>query len=539
MVRAVASRVVPRIRISKSMARDATEEATRMEELALSADAPRAVERIPTRSNATSDASSPANRLAHAKVALRPMGNSRRMFLLDPYLEGADMEGLAYRIRALSKNEGLNSLLIATDDQDDVASSNNCLPRYITKRKEVNMDGIGLDMDPAPGHTWYVAGGYDPLHVAEKSASNDSGYIDYLLESLRTLAMAVKGYDTDAKIPIITLPHGAITDGGYALCMGSYVLATQETSFRILNPSRGLSLDPIGYSYILPRLGWDHQQASANYPGCGMILALSGYEANSFDMVGTGLATHLASDSGILPILEEELATMLPWNQQGLARQPKRYYGQPPGTVRDVNSQVRNKQLAYIIDQVSDLSADASNEFPFDYTALYEGSDASLDTDEVPWDAGFYSSPLVDIAAEFDHIFREEDSLEGVMARLAEVAAASEANAAPYEDQLSMLTSTPSVAKDLVERMQAQSPLALRVVHQLMKMGSGRLATMENCMGREAKAQRKLMGRPDFLNWASHVQKHGGDVSKSPAFGGWQHPDVASVLAEEVDEILS
>ena len=68
----------------------------------------------------------------------------------------------------LSKNEGINSVLIASDDQDDTAVGNNCLPRYITQRKDVNLDGISLDMDPAPHHTWYVAGGYDPLRMAEQ-----------------------------------------------------------------------------------------------------------------------------------------------------------------------------------------------------------------------------------------------------------------------------------------------------------------------------------------------------------------------------------
>jgi enoyl-CoA hydratase/carnithine racemase len=538
MVRAVVSRVVPRIRISKATAREAAAESIRMEELALSADVPRTVDRIHTRASASCQTTSPVSSLAQAKVVLRPMGNSRRLFLLDPYLEGADMEGLAHRIQSLSKNEGINSLLIASDDQDDVASSNNCLPRYVTNRKDVNLDGAALDLDPAPHHTWYVAGGYDPLHVAARVSSDDPEYVDYVLESLTKLALAVQGAGPGTKVPVITLPHGAVADGGYALCMGPYVLATQETSFRILNPSRGLSLDPIGYSYVLPRLGWDYQQASANYPGCGMILALTGYEANSFDMVQTGLATHVASDSGVLPILEEELATMLPWNQQGLTRKPRRFYGQAASTVRDVNAQVRNKQLAYVIDQVTDLSADPSNEFPFDYAAIYEGSDASLDTDVVPWDSGFYSSPLVDMAIEFDNIFREEDSLEGLMTRLKEIASSSDDNTTDKEEHV-LEMSTHSVAQNLVERMQAQSPLALRVVHQLMKMGSGRLATMENCMVREAKAQRKLMGRPDFLNWAAHVQKHGGNESNAPRFGGWQHMDVKSVLADEVDEILS
>jgi len=410
----------------------------------------------------------------------------------------------------------------------------------------MNLDGIALDMDPSPHHTWYTAGGYDPMKVDPK----DPDQIDYLLDSLSKLALAVQGAEADAKVPIITLPHGAVTDGGYAFCMGSYMLATQETSFRILNPSRGLSFDPIGFSFILPRLGWEFEQESQNYPGCGLILALAGYEADSYELVQTGLATHLASDSGILPILEEELATTNPWNQQGLVRKPKRYYGQSTGrdgndwyqhqshSPRDVNAGFRNKTIAYLIDQVSDLSADDSNEFPFDYYSVYEGSDPSLDTDHVPWDTGFFSSPLVDIAAELNDVFKKEASLEGLMESLKELGSGAE-NAALLTTDNADEVSAANVAKDLVARMERQSPLALSVVYELMKMGSGRLATMEKCILHEAKAQRALMGRPDFANWQEHVRKHGGDEASSPPFGGWTHASVKEVTAEEVDEVLA
>jgi enoyl-CoA hydratase/carnithine racemase len=555
MVRAVISRVLPKLRISKGMAKERKDEMVRLEELALSANVPLSVNKIVTKlSSSVPTSSTGTTTTTPPKVVIQPMGNSRRVFVLDPFLDATDMEGLAYRVHSLSKNEGINSILIAsTDDDEDEDGNDNLLPRYVTNKRNVNIDGIAFDIDPVMDHTWYVAGGYDPIDVAiHKSSSED--YIDYLLDSLQKLALAVQGNGTTtgpaigaggagaAKIPIVTLPHGAVTDGGYALCMGPYMLATPETSLTIKNPSKGLSFDPIGYSYILPRLGWDHQQTSSHYPGCGMILALSGYEANSYDMVQTGLATHLVSDMGVLPILEEELATMLPWNQQSLTKPPRRFYGDHDTIRKDYNAdKIRNKQLAYMIDQITDLSADPSNEFPFDYTTLYEGHDASLDTDNVPWDSGFFSSPLVDMAIELDHVFRNESSLAGLIDQLKEIAAAGGDNGTgANHDHDKTIMSTSSLAKDLVQRMEAQSPLALRVVHQLMKMGSRHLATMELCMDREAKAQRKLMRRPDFINWATHVQTYGsGDESKCPPFTGWQHKDVQSVLPEEVDEILN
>ncbi|KAG7362193.1 enoyl-CoA hydratase/isomerase [Nitzschia inconspicua] len=538
MVRAVASRVAIRPRISKAMAQEAAAESLRIQDLAESAGVPLSVKDIPTRASDNFTDSAVFTKLSTASVALRPMGNSRRLFLLDPHLSASEMEGLAYRIDALSKSDSINSLLIATDDKVDVGSYGNCLPRYITERKEMNLDGISLDMDPAPHHTWYVAGGYNPLDVDPKNSEQ----IDYLVDSMSKLAKAILGAADGTKVPIITMPHGAITDGGYAFGMGAYMLATQETSFRILNPSRGLSLDPIGYSYMLPRLGWEFGQESKDFQGCGQILALAGYEADSFDMVSTGLATHLATDSGILSALEEDLATLEPWNQQNLVRTPKRSYADvfyPREYPRpDPNQRFRNKTVAYLIDQVSDMSADPSNEFPFDYSAIYEGCDASLDTDQVPWETGFFSSPLVDMAAALDDVFRKEDSLEGLMERLRELGAGAE-TAALLNSNNADDVSVASVAKDLVERMDRQSPLALRVVYQLMKMGRMSLATMENCMEREAKAQRTLLAGPDFANWQAHVRKHGGDESKAPPFGGWQHSSVKEVTAEEVDRVLS
>eukprot|EP00533_Pseudo-nitzschia_delicatissima_P000810 CAMPEP_0116078038 /NCGR_PEP_ID=MMETSP0327-20121206/388_1 /TAXON_ID=44447 /ORGANISM="Pseudo-nitzschia delicatissima, Strain B596" /LENGTH=543 /DNA_ID=CAMNT_0003568555 /DNA_START=132 /DNA_END=1763 /DNA_ORIENTATION=+ len=543
------------------MAKEAAAEAARMAEVAESAEVPLTVRRVPTRASDYTNVSE-SERLAN--VAMRPMGNSRRIFLLDPHLEAEDFEGLAHRIRALSKSEGINSLLIATDDKVDYnkdgsgGEGGNCLPRFVTQRKEINFSGISLDVDPAADHTWYVSGGYDPLKID----SSDSDHIDYLLESLRKLAVAVQGVGTETKIPVISMPHGALTDGGYALCMGSYAVATEESSLRILNPSRGLSFDPIGYSYVLPRLGWEFNQESKNYTGCGMIMALSGYEANSSDMIETGLATHLIGDSGILPVLEEELATLPPWDQQGLVQKPRQMYGQSsnrynqnhqqqqqnylqqqlqsqrptPNQFSDVNGRFRNRSIAHLMAQISDVSADSSSDFPFDFTSIYDNGsdDASLDTEHVPWDSGFFSSPLVEMAADLDAIFRQESSLEGLIERLKEVAAQSDSKDVGDEE-----FSTPALAKELVERMERQSPLSLRVVYQLMKMGSSRKATMENCMAREGAAQRKLMKGPDFNNWLAHVQKSGRDEATAPPFSGWKHSSVKEVTAEEVDQLIS
>jgi enoyl-CoA hydratase/carnithine racemase len=475
-------------------------------------------------------------------------------------------------------------------------------------------DGISIDVKPPPSpfgptkdRTWYVSGGYDAFDVAEKlrnleSEQEKGEYAHYLLESLQKLAVAVQGGsmttttgtlalsdassssssnstddDKTSKIPVITVPHGAVTDGGFALCMGSYVLATPETSFKIMNPSRGLSLDPIGLSFILPRLGWEHSQLSSKYSqGCGFILALAGFEADSFDMVQTGLATHLVADSvsGALPILEEELAMMEPWNQQGLVKPYKRFYGEDTDASTnsnstnnnmllgggrrfdsyrggDANRDFRNKRIAYLMDQVSDHAADmkSGGAFPYDFAAIYEGSDASLDTDDVPWDTGFFSSPLVDIAAHLDRsVFQKQKSLEELINLLQQEGAKADERLANYNgggetaadgaDHVDGFIDGINVAKDLADRMTRQSPLALRVVYHLLEKGCRNLATIEKCMEAELRAQHAMMSRQDFTNWSEHVRKHGGDEQSAPPFTGWQHRSVKDVTADEVKEIV-
>lgn len=517
MVRAVASRVIPRQRVSKAMAKAIAAEEAMMKDLVQSADAPLSAARIPTR--AGSD-------FRMANVGMRPMGNSRRVFLLNPYMDADEMEGLAHRIHALSKSEAINSILIATDDEDDLAM--NCLPRYVTELNSPHFfGGINMDYDPVPGSTWHVAGGYDPMKLAEMVAAADGAEdkVKFLMDNIRKLALAAKGEqygENVTRIPVITMPHGIVTDAGYALCMGGYVIATRQTSFRILNPSRGLSFDPVGFSYILPRLGWNHGQRSAKYPGCGMLLALAGYEANCFDMVETNLATHLVSDTSALPLLEYNLSSIPPWNQQRLVEKEKRSYSHPPQG--DTNAGFRNKTIAYLIEELSDHSSDPSNSFPFDFSVVH-ADDPAFDTDHVPWESGFFSSELVDLAAEFHNIFEKEIELEGIMTRFREIAA-SQSNTVEGQEKS-------RIAKELVTRMEQQSPLALRVVYQLMKMGIHLTTTMETCMKLEMTAQLNMIRQSDFQEWAKHVRKHGGgDEKKAPAFQGWKHQSVRDVTAD-------
>ena len=115
------------------------------------------------------------------------------------------------------------------------------------------------------------------------------------------------------------------------------------------------------------------------------------------------------------------------------------------------------------------------------------------------------------------------------MTRFREVAASSSTTEEGQE--------TSRIAKEILSRMEQQSPLALRVVYQLMKMGLQVTSTMENCMKLEMNAQLNMVRQADFQEWANHVRKH-GDEKKAPPFKGWKHKSVEEVTTDEVDEIL-
>jgi hypothetical protein len=155
--------------------------------------------------------------------------------------------------------------------------------------------------------------------------------------------------------------------------------------------------------------------------------------------------------------------------------------------------------------------------------------DPALDIDHVPWESGFFSSHLVDTAAHFDMIFKNEKSVEGIMERLRE---AGDKKSDDREEQ-----ENSRIAKELVVRMQSQSPLALEVIFQLMRMGGFAKATMEKCTEQEINAQLNMYQQSDFKEWAAHVRKHGGET-KAPAFGGWKHKSVKDVTSDEVDAII-
>jgi len=468
--------------------------------------------------------------MENSGAALRQVGTTRRIFLLDPYLTTEEIEGMAYRLKVMSKNQGITSVLIASDDDDDIeysalaSSARDSEDFYVPV---VDLPELGASAAKDDRHIWHVAGGYNPRDLFQSGRYKDPTSIQTLMDGLQKLALATCGDPVDTKIPIITLPHGLVNDGGYALCMGSYVLASPDTCFAIFNPSRGLSFDPIGLSFILPRLGVEFNQPAAHFPGAGMILALTGIYATAEDMMETGLATNYIESVSTLGSLERTLGNLLPWNQQGIQKKPPRNHGEPDPK-EDVNAAYRNVGVAGVMNAFTSYQAAGNEMWGMEKENYMPGEDPSLELDPIPWQ-DHRESDLVNFAATFDEIFRQENTLVGILERFREVASRHTNDA---EEQEGM-----DVAKEFVKRIQSRSPLALSAVHRLMQMGSKDGETLETCMERENRVQAKLFGAEDFEAWGNHAMKF--EQSQEPPFAGWKHKSVVDVTSDEVDELLS
>jgi len=338
------------------------------------------------------------------------------------------------------------------------------------------------------------------------------------------------------------MPHGKVYDSGYALVgAASYVLATNATSFQIQNPRRGLAFDPVGLSYLLPRLGWEFDQPSAHHSiGCALLLTLCGYEADGNDMVHTGLATHYVEDGYKLNVLETCLAEMDSHERQGVVPEPRRFHGAKGKGDEDVNEHFRNLAVANLVQNLSVYDAAGKHEYGASLSEAVLGKDGTLlDADpSLTLEEnrirlyGENTSWLVNWAATLKSAW-EEPTVEGVAERLREIGA-TEAEFEGKEDAEEDLK-VARKATQLAEEMDKASPLSMRVAHRLLLLGSQGGETMETCMAREKKSQIQLFTKKDgdYVRWAEN--ELGG---KGGAFAGWGHGSVKDVTDDEVLEII-
>lgn len=460
--------------------------------------------------------------IGSAGVALQEVGSARHVFLIEPHLSTDEIEGLAYRINMLTKNSALSAILIATGDVDDKAAG--ALPWSAVAVERITDPDFATIYAPE-GYVAHFAGGYDALHLYKSGKHMDVDLMQRLMDGLGDLALATRGHETKTRIPVITVPHGLINDGGYALCMGSYVMATPKTCFKVSNPSKGLAFDPVGLSFILPRLGWEFRQPSADFPGCGLILALTGAEADSSDMLETGLVTHFMDTVSTLPLLERCLGDLPPWEQQHILPRPKRSYGEDE-LKEDINAKFRNVGVASLVYAFSQDNVEGKDILSNNESDYHLSDDPSIDLNYTPILVD-RESKLVNYAASFDDVFGQEKTVTGIMERLQEI---SERDVQDPEEKEYV-----AVAKDLYERMKCQSPLALSVVHSLMVHGSKKGESLESCIEREKRAQLKMFQQTDFDSWARH---HEAAIQAGSTFTGWKYKTAAEVPQDEVAEIV-
>lgn len=484
-------------------------------------------------------------------AAIRQVGALRRIFVFDPHLTKREMDGLCHRIKMLNGNKSINSILLTNNVQRE---SNCMLPTSAIDHTEIDIrNDVDDPFSPGFGELFYVSAGYDKRSLVDLKKDEKRK----MMNSLMRLTLAVKGQvhvpkqqqqnykqenlkksgpsttiTTDSSefasyIPFISAPHGLTSDGGYALSMGSYVLATSDSRYRIMNPLRGLSFDPIGLSYILPRLGHEFGQPSANFP-VGSILALTGYEADASDMVETGLATHYIDSFEKVSFIERGLAELPSYEQQVLLKEPTKRYGEGEsnrGRNRDINAKFRNKAVATLLYNCSSYDAmgqeiinprDAKEYFSDEDPSLVLGGDRAQPL-------GDRQSMLVNIAATFRDAF-EEDSVEAIMEKMREFSSMESKD----EEEKECV----DIARTIYEDMKAQSPLALCANHRLMKQGLGTNKTFQECMEREKTVILNLFEKQDFKNWAKSCAEEG-------QFRDWTHKSVKDVTSDELEELFA
>ncbi len=495
-------------------------------------------------------------------AAVREFGNVRRIIMLQPHCQdAAQLKGLAYRIRALSKNTAINSIILnLTEDDNPDGWLSYCMDAH--ERAPIEGEFITIDW---AGSKRLWNSGYDMQTMIDivkstnPKAQTAKQQISAMLTQLQQLGLAVRGDSRLTKIPFLTFCNGRIEDGGYALAMGSYVVLTNVASFTIRHGFKGLSFDPLGFSFFLPRLGWEYDQVSANFPAIGQILALTGYKADERDMIETGLATHYMEGSvqDIMGYLEWALEHVPSYERQRLVPDPVMSYGQTRSG--DINFQFRNQALATTLYAMTEYNA-SGYEMPsfldYDNDEKMRIEDASTNVDYMPCQEERYSE-LIDLAANLDNIFQQEKSVGGIMERLREVAA----SASNDDDGLNLERYLPGekaldvagLAATMVENMEQQSPLSLCVMHRLMTLGARYGENLERCMERELQAQTNMFLGPDFKTWAEFEvkrkeeealakKKRGGrrpvKSEGPPTSLNWQHASVNDVTNDEIEETI-
>ena len=179
-----------------------------------------------------------------SNMLIREILAARRVYLPNNgYFQSVkQMEDLAHRLESIGHNNQVSAVIIAPHDNTNYKSSGdvedvNQLPLLATRSLSENYTSF---MDPQEQVTFFLGTNWESE--------------DYKQQFL-TLQKLVHIVHRMAPAPTVSISHGNVQDGGFALCIGRYNIATEKSSFQVLNPRRGLTLDG-GLSFVLPRLGF-------------------------------------------------------------------------------------------------------------------------------------------------------------------------------------------------------------------------------------------------------------------------------------------
>lgn len=460
-------------------------------------------------------------------VVIREVGTTRRVFLREPVLSHVEeVEALAYRVRTLTKNEALSSVMIGNpevNNREDILSS-----ALQTRDSAVRDEQVDEELDEDAAPCWY---GLDPLAY---SYCKDEASVQHALHCLSNLSAAFHGDTKETKIPTISIPDGSIKDAGAALLLSSYVLTTRHSTLSLQNARRGLALDPIGLSYLLPRVS----DVGATL---GLILSLTSLPASSDDLLEARLATHSLESTHGISILEDMLGQLRPWNQQGFLKKPLSYYGDPESQ-HDFNSAYRNVGVAEAVLCVASAADNSNEPWTFEEDFIPPDSpgheDPSLALDDMSWLEDRTSS-LMDAARTFHPILQEEcKSLTQVIQKLEEIGSRTSSDPAEQEGI--------DVAKEWAERIREASPLAAAATYRLWQEGAQPWESLNSCLTRERNVQAALiLQAEDYRAWSiQETQKRqtsqgaitGEDEEQLPT---WTYRRIEDVTEGDVDALFN
>ena len=462
---------------------------------------------------------------------VREAGACRSVFVLNPNFNLEELKGFVSQLRAWRRNESMNSVFITCPDDDIVCQDGRILPLSAQYKMSASVAKSTYLIRPNPyleedDHQRHVLLGFDPL-------ATDEIFYNDILDKIGEISEAMT--DPSRKTPIITCPDGLVSDGGLVFLLGQYVLATPQTSFRIDSPTRGLSLDPCGMSYILSRVGCDFEQEDAQKYASTIakILALTGYEADGYDMVATGLATHFVESKHNIPLTETNLSEILPYKDQGLLPKlprsqaqwikDKKAYLETGDYPEDIsNRRFRNVAVHNLIETVSSGQAGRDDFFAGQQPITTASDDPFQENTDLSlgFDGG---SLLIDFAATFHHVFNK-NSVHDIMEELRDIS-----NNKDEDEDIVKVSSL------FLKGMEERSPVSLKAVHKLLDMANDSNATLTDCIAREKVVQKNLLEKEDFKNWFELTRADSTDLESVPS---WKHKSVADISDDEIEELF-